>query len=121
MRFRTAIIAVLTLGLSSIGAIAADDVGAISNGIGEKNVAVAQDPTTSNVLVVWDSDAGGIQATRVSPGGVVLDTAGIAVSPVGASTFPAVTWDGTEFLVVWQAAVGGCGSDIRGARVSSAG
>src|SRR3954471_24719162 len=95
MRFRTAIIAVLTLALLGIGAAAAEDVGAISNGFNEKNVAVAQDPTTSNFLVVWDSDAVGIQASRVSAGGVVLDPAGISISPVGASTFPAVTWDGT--------------------------
>jgi hypothetical protein len=52
----------------------------------------------------------------------VLDPAGIPVSTAAdTQTKPAVAWNGTNFMVVWEDLRSGSGSDIYGARVSSAG
>jgi hypothetical protein len=55
-------------------------------------------------------------AVRVAPDGTVLDPSGIALSPNAAATNPAVAFDGTNWMVVWER-----GNVIVGARVSQAG
>jgi hypothetical protein len=81
--------------------------------------AVASDGT--DYLVVWAdrrADTSDIYVTRVTADGRVLDPAGIAVST--AADFqgsPAVTFDGTNYLVVWSDLRSGNG-DIFGARVT---
>ena len=66
--------------------------------------AVAYDGTT--FLVVWQdyrNDTADIYGARVTPAGAVLDSAGIAVSTApGYQYSPAVAYDGTNFLAVWQ-------------------
>ncbi len=80
---------------------------------------------SGDYLVVWSDWRGGTDAdifgTRVSSAGVVLDQAGIAISmAAGNQLAPAVAFDGTSWLVVWDDA-GGVDDDIRGARVSAGG
>ena len=84
--------------------------------------AVASDGT--DFLVVWaDSrnDDWSVYAARVTGTGTVLDTAGILLfSGAGSQMTPAVEYDGTNFLVIWQAEPSG-EWDIYGARVTSQG
>ena len=86
-------------------------------GFGQSEAAVAWDGT--NYLVVWRDERPAlleyIYATRVTGAGVVLDNTGFRVSSTRSSA-PAVAWNGSNFLVVWESS-----SDIRGARVSSGG
>jgi hypothetical protein len=88
----------------------------------QEEPAVAFDGT--NFLVVWQDARAGfydIYAARVSPAGIVLDSSAIAVSSVAAGQrFPAVVFDGTDFLVVWSDERNGA-YDIYGARVTPAG
>ena len=76
-----------------------------------------------NYLVVWEdgrSDFPDVYAARVSAGGIVLDAAGIAVSPAsGPKMSPAIAFDGTNYVLVWQD--GRRSSDMYGARVSPSG
>lgn len=82
----------------------------------------------TNYLVVWHDKRIGsspsyICGARVDQSGSVLDTAGIAIAPaqIGQSC-PSVAFDGTNYLVVWQQAIGHYwASDIYGARVDTAG
>jgi hypothetical protein len=78
----------------------------------------------SNYLVAWTDHRNGnadIYATRVSPGGVVLNPAGIAISIAsGAQSSSSIAYDGTNSLVVWSD-FRNATRDIFGARVSSAG
>ena len=79
----------------------------------------------TNYLVVWEdySDSvSQIYGARVTPGGSVLDTAGIAIGTGQHSlTCPAITFDGTNFLVVWNDIRDSATAFIRGALVSRAG
>jgi hypothetical protein len=87
----------------------------------------------TNFLVVWqvgDSGAAGppshIYGARVSQSGAVLDNPAIAVSTFSSGQYsPAVAFDGTNYLVIWQdgrdTAAGNPPSDIYGARVSPSG
>ncbi len=81
--------------------------------------AIASDGT--GYLVVWAdrrADTSDIYATRVTADGRVLDPSGIAVSTAaGFQGSPAVTFDGTNYFVVWSDSRGGNG-DIFGARVT---
>jgi hypothetical protein len=77
-------------------------------------------------LVVWQDSRSGsadIYGTRVSGGGAVLDSSGIAISTASnTQASPSVGYNGATFLVVWQDFRSGTGfSDIYGARVSETG
>ncbi|MFZ1946303.1 MAG: hypothetical protein WAW06_02035, partial [bacterium] len=75
-------------------------------------------------LVVWLDTRDGSQhiwGSRVALDGTVLDPGGIAISTAsGAQTYPAVAYDGANFLVVWQDARG-TDLDVYGARVTPQG
>jgi len=65
---------------------------------------------------VWGDASGEVCGARLSPAGAVLDT-GITISDGGAVTsWPAIAFDGFNFLVAWVH-----GSDIRAARVTQSG
>ena len=89
----------------------------------------ARDPSVAfdgtNYLVAWGERGYDIYGARVSPAGSVLDANRIAISTaVGFQfqEFPALAFDGTNYLVAWQADRCGCRNlDVYGARVSSAG
>ena len=70
----------------------------------QKYPAVAFDGT--NFLAVWvdNRDSGDdVFAARVTPQGTLLDPSGIAVSTAPYDqAYPAVTFDGTDFLVAWS-------------------
>jgi hypothetical protein len=77
-------------------------------------------------LTAWQDDrvsgTYNIYAARVTPGGAVLDTAGIAVCTADRTqNNPALAFDGTDFVAAWEDARGGTNSDIYGARVSRQG
>jgi hypothetical protein len=79
----------------------------------------------SDYLVVWQSmrsnDTGAIYGTRLRSDGTVADPDGIAIGLKGrGNTMPAVSSDGSNYLVVWEEARTGA-SDIYGAWVSSDG
>jgi hypothetical protein len=70
-----------------------------------------------NLATRWD-----IFAARVTTTGTVTDTAGIAVSKAANDQlYPAVAFNGAQYLVTWQDNRSGPNTDIYGARVSTAG
>ncbi|NOR17775.1 T9SS type A sorting domain-containing protein, partial [candidate division WOR-3 bacterium] len=90
----------------------------------QHNPTVAFDAT--NYLVVWDDSRDSLNGydvygTRVDQAGVVIDPTGIAISTVADNQrYPAVTFDGEHYLVVWQDSRYDY-ADIYGTRVSQAG
>ncbi len=92
-----------------------------TNDVGEPAVACG----TANSLVAWTdrrASTAHIYAARVSPGGAVLDTAGIAVSRGSRGEYaPAVAFGAGVYLVAWQHNGSGGAVDIRAARVSGDG
>jgi hypothetical protein len=89
---------------------------------GQTSPAVASDG--ANYLVAWADqrgDTSDIYVSRVTSVGLVLDPAGIPVSlAAGFQGEPAVTFDGTNYLVVWTDERGD-DADIYGARVTPGG
>ncbi|HJW34744.1 MAG TPA: hypothetical protein VJ505_15460 [Holophagaceae bacterium] len=87
---------------------------------------VAFDGTNYLVLwaqAAWDTQVHGIQGTRVSPAGVVLDPSGILVESTITAP-PQVAFDGTAYLVAWmdprlQGDSGNC--NVFAARISTTG
>ncbi|MEO0078469.1 MAG: hypothetical protein ABIK86_05670, partial [candidate division WOR-3 bacterium] len=80
----------------------------------------------SNYLVVWTSTLGDytdIHGARVTPSGTVLDTQAIVISAGSDDEdWPALAFDGNNFLVVWEDYRRGEDDiDIYGARVSPGG
>jgi hypothetical protein len=81
----------------------------------------------TNYLVVWDKlitspENYNIFCTRVTQDGVVLDTAGIVVCvDTSSQRHPAVSFDGTNCLIVWEDERNSPFPDIYGARVSPSG
>jgi len=77
----------------------------------------------TNYLVTWQQRSGGdwnVYAARVSPEGTVLDPEGIPISTApGDQWSPAVAFDGTNFLVVWEDRRSGY--DIYASRVTPTG
>jgi hypothetical protein len=88
-------------------------------------------------VAVWH-DEGEVRSARVSPAGQVLDPGGVLLGPAIAMDYvgapcswgypkqpcPAVTFDGSRFVVAWQApapSVSGAPADLRGAALSPAG
>ncbi len=95
---------------------------------GQSLPAMAWDGTS--FLVVWSdsrdrSSGNDLYGARVrASDGALLDPAGIAIcAQPGTQNNPAVAWDGTSFLVVWQDSRTSAtsGIDLYGGRVSSAG
>jgi phosphoribosylformylglycinamidine (FGAM) synthase PurS component len=82
----------------------------------------------ANFLVVWEDEGStdrAIYGARVTPGGAVLDPQGFCVCRAASyQEYPALSFDGANFLVVWEDLRGGGGgeqSDIYGARVTPGG
>jgi len=78
-------------------------------------------------LVVWKDNRNGnyadIYGSRINPSGTVTDPSGILIaSSAGAQGKPAVAFDGTNYLVVWQEDRGGGPPfDIYGMRITPGG
>jgi len=101
------------------------DVGGIrisGAGRAQPDLAVAYDGV--NYLVVWSDTRGGdsdIYGARVSSSGAVLDPGGIAISTAAYNqSYPAISFDGTNYLIVWVDTRTG-NNDIYATRVSSSG
>ena len=78
----------------------------------------------TNYLVAWAAGGYEIFGARVSPPGTVLDPGGIVISArVGSrgEESPALAFNGTNYLVAWEAYEPGDYYDSFGARVSPAG
>jgi hypothetical protein len=79
-----------------------------------------------NYLVVWEDYRSGsswdLYGTRVSPGGMVLNTDGIAISTAPLYQYlPAIGFDGTNYLVVWEDLRNSGSADIYSTRVTPGG
>ena len=79
-----------------------------------------------NFLVAWEDYRHGaisdIYGARVTPGGVVLDTTGIAITTaISFQQFPSVASEGLNFLVLWDDCRNDAFGDIYGARISPGG
>jgi hypothetical protein len=79
-----------------------------------------------NYLVVWHDERNSFQldiyGTRVDTSGAVLDAGGIAVSTATDDQgYPAVAYDGANFVVLWEDERSGAGYDVYATRVSASG
>jgi hypothetical protein len=80
----------------------------------------------SNYLIVWQDDRNGtdfdIYGARVTPSGEVLDTLGLPISLADSNQVnPEITFDGENYIVVWEDYRSGIESDIYGAKVDTDG
>ncbi|UCD19457.1 MAG: T9SS type A sorting domain-containing protein [candidate division WOR-3 bacterium] len=91
----------------------------------EGDPSIAFDGT--NYLVVWHvlyegAEESNIYGARVTPDALVLDTQPIPISTeYGYQLYPAVTFDGKQYIVTWHDQRSGSDYDIYGARVTAAG
>lgn len=88
----------------------------------ERYPAIAFDDT--NYLVVWERNSGygNIEAARVNQNGTVLDSVPIAIATNYYSEMsPAVAFDGTNYLIVWEDERDWASSDIYATRISRSG
>jgi hypothetical protein len=80
---------------------------------------------TQNYFVTWEDQRNGdwdIYGARITTGGLVLDTIAIAVSvEIQEQIEPAVSFDGSDYLVVWQDLRSSTSWDIYGAKISHSG
>jgi hypothetical protein len=94
-----------------------------STGVSARNPAVGFDG--ENYLVVWQdgrNDPGDIYGARVTPEGAVLDPSGFAISVAARYQYnPALTFDGSNYLVVWEDGRDSSEWHIYGARVTPQG
>ena len=70
----------------------------------------------ANTLVVWKDDRNGndgIYGARVTDDGTVLDSSGIPIGTGQDLSRPSVAFDGTNYLVAWDAAGGRGASETR--------
>lgn len=77
----------------------------------------------TNYFVTWHHYDGvyDIYGARVNQSGVVLEPSGIAISTeIGSQRYPSVTFDGTNYFIVWQDYRNG-NNDIYGARMDTSG
>jgi len=86
--------------------------------------AVASDGT--NAFVVWTdrqgSAPGVVYGARITRAGAILDRAGLSIySGQGEHAEPAVSFDGTNYLVVWRSTVWPAGWFLDAARVTPSG
>jgi hypothetical protein len=76
----------------------------------------------SNLLIAWQDRRTGdnnIYGARVTPDGTVLDTQGIAIHSLGGDQrTPAVSWDGTNYVVVWEFVIDSRTQQVYGGRVT---
>lgn len=90
-----------------------------------RNPRVASDGT--NFFATWFEDrfygAAQLYGTRVSGTGVVLDPAGIALTPAAGYTqfAPTITWDGAQWIVAYNFQASGLDDDLYATRVSAQG
>ena len=102
-----------------------DSAGIAISAAAHGQVAPAVSSDGANFLVVWQDLRSGVDSdiygTRVTTGGVVLDTGIVISAGVGDQRLPAAAFDGADFLVAWQDSRAGSEWDIYGARVTPAG
>ena len=77
----------------------------------------------TNYLVVWGDERNSwrddIYGTRISSAGVILDSAGIPISTAQNDQYlPSITFDGTNYFVVWTDNRSSSSEDIYGTRVN---
>jgi hypothetical protein len=104
--------------------VVADTAGILISGSPWEQCAPAVESDGTDFLVAWQdwrNSSYDIYCARVSHTGTVLDTAGVAVCTAsGNQVTPAVAYNGTDYLVLWQYQGVGI-RDIYGARVSRQG
>jgi hypothetical protein len=98
---------------------------AVSTGTGDQgHPAVASDGR--DFFVTWEDSRSGstydVYGARVTAAGTVQDSQGVAISTEAFNqTYPAIAFDGTNFLVVWVDLHSASWADISGARVNGDG
>jgi hypothetical protein len=75
----------------------------------------------ANAFVAWLDSSNSISGARVSALGAVLDSPPLPVVTGTQLAQPTVAWDGTNYLVAWQASSSTNGLDIVGKWVSASG
>lgn len=77
----------------------------------------------TNYLVIWEDSRSGdfdVYGTRVTPGGILLDPAGIGIAAGADQQGPAsIAFDGVNYFVAWRHGFGS--GDIYGGRVNQSG
>jgi hypothetical protein len=99
------------------GGAVLDPTGILLGSNASSGATVASDGT--NFLVTWQTQQQNVVALRVTNGGVVLDApTTVSHNPASAAgTGPAVGWDGSTFLVVWERS-DGSNDDLSAARLN---